>query len=158
MNTKTFLNDVNIALARTNIFKQPNWHWDEKIPIIKDRAYFSNDSSNDSFLAVHFNEVADTMAFTLIDHKSNIWGIHKDNRRGWHLHPVEDPEDHVTIEPLLISEIINRASKVALFHSRASSELIYGRHLERSGVSPRLRAEKHRTPLGVLAPRSREMP
>ncbi len=63
-------------------------------------------------LRFYFNRITGTMAFALIDGQRRIWGIDYDNRRGWHVHPKEDPEDHVGIGPLTVREIVSRLQAV----------------------------------------------
>ena len=64
------------------------------------------------FLRFYFNEISGTIAFALIEKNQRIWGIDYDNRRGWHLHPEENPTRHVDISQLAISEIISRLHEV----------------------------------------------
>lgn len=59
------------------------------------------------FLQVYFNELTGTIAFALIEDEKRLWGIDFDNIRGWHLHPLENPESHSNINPMTVEEIIN---------------------------------------------------
>jgi hypothetical protein len=63
-------------------------------------------------LRFYFNEVTGTTAFALIEKEGRIWGIDYDNRRGWHLHPVEDPATHIATDLLRVSEIVSRLQDV----------------------------------------------
>ncbi len=47
-----------------------------------------------------------TLSFTLLLNNERIWGLDKDNRIGWHIHPLENPKAHEPIEPKSVSEII----------------------------------------------------
>ena len=47
-----------------------------------------------------------TLSFTLLYNDERIWGLDKDNRIGWHIHPIGNPKDHEPIQPKSISEII----------------------------------------------------
>lgn len=58
------------------------------------------------FLQVYFNEVTETIAFALIENDLRIWGIDFDKIRGWHLHPLKNPECHINTEKRTIKEII----------------------------------------------------
>lgn len=58
-------------------------------PILKCRIYL-----NDSFINVFFNEDTGTVAFTLVKGNRRIFGVDKDSLRGWHKHPVENPQAH----------------------------------------------------------------
>ena len=62
----------------------------------------------------YFNEVTGTLAFALIENQQRIWGIDFDNRRGWHLHPIEKPADHIPIEPLAVPEIVMHLQRALL--------------------------------------------
>lgn len=75
-------------------------------PIVSGRAYLV--WAVDRFLEFYFNEKTGTMAFTLIEGQRRIWGIDRDNIRGWHLHPLENPAEHVEIKALSVSKIIAR--------------------------------------------------
>ncbi|HBE44908.1 MAG TPA: hypothetical protein DDW17_05490 [Deltaproteobacteria bacterium] len=57
-------------------------------------------------LQVYFNEITRTTAFALIEEDKRIWGVDFDHIRGWHLHPVGNPESHQTINSMTIEEII----------------------------------------------------
>ncbi|MDY6863908.1 MAG: hypothetical protein SV062_13095 [Thermodesulfobacteriota bacterium] len=63
-------------------------------------------------LHVYFNEITKTTAFALIEEDKRIWGVDFDNIRGWHLHPVENPESHQTVNSMTIEEIIKTLAKV----------------------------------------------
>ena len=70
---------------------------------------------DDLFLRFYFNELTQTIAFALIrenDEKQRIWGIDRDNRRGWHEHPVDAPADHRPIEPVPVAQIVARLRDV----------------------------------------------
>ena len=79
-------------------------------PVVSGRAYVAAEV----FLKFYFNEKTGTMAFALIRDRGRIWGIDRDNIRGWHLHPPENPMEHVGIEPLSVSEIVERLRAVLL--------------------------------------------
>lgn len=73
-------------------------------PTVRINAFVSGRS--DCFLRSYFNQTTGTIAFALIEQQQRIWGIDCDNRRGWHKHPLQDPEEHVKSDPLSIQEII----------------------------------------------------
>jgi len=79
-------------------------------PIVNGRAYLTLGA--DQFLEFYFNEKTGTMAFALIEGQRRIWGIDRDNIRGWHLHPLENPAEHVEIKALSVSKIIARLAAV----------------------------------------------
>ena len=72
----------------------------------------NNSLENNFFLQVYFNAQTETTAFALIKEDKRAWGIDFDSIRGWHLHPVENPDDHLIIETKTIKEIIAHLAKV----------------------------------------------
>lgn len=64
----------------------------------------------DRFLQIYFNEETGTTAFALIEENKRIWGIDYDNIKGWHLHPIENPESHIDISEISVEEIIKALS------------------------------------------------
>ncbi len=58
------------------------------------------------FLQIYFNEQTGTTAFALIEEGKRIWGIDFDNIRGWHIHPIKNPEGHYEISPMRLEDII----------------------------------------------------
>jgi hypothetical protein len=58
------------------------------------------------FLEVYFNERTQTLAVAWIVEEQRTWGIDRDNLRGWHRHPAENPEDHQAISAMSIEAII----------------------------------------------------
>lgn len=58
------------------------------------------------FLQIYFNEQTGTTAFALIQEGKRIWGIDFDNMRGWHLHPIGNPEGHCKMASVTIEDII----------------------------------------------------
>ncbi|WP_251964099.1 hypothetical protein [Salinibacter ruber] len=47
-----------------------------------------------------------TTAFALIEDEQRIWGVDYDDLRGWHVYPVDDPDQHRDIDPMTPSEIV----------------------------------------------------
>jgi hypothetical protein len=108
MDVKSFTRELLAALAENQHFERVALQTEG--PIANGYAYLREDF----FLRFYFNEVTGTLAFALIERDARIWGIDCDNRRGWHLHPAEHPDEHVDIEPLSVSEIIERLQRVLL--------------------------------------------
>jgi hypothetical protein len=77
-------------------------------PTVNCRAFLNEGK----FLSFYFNQVTDTQAFALIDGNLRIWGFDYDNLRGWHLHPVENPDHHQPIEEQTITEIVDKFKHV----------------------------------------------
>ena len=102
MDVKRFADELLVALSATGLFRHVSLQTEG--PIASGRAFLPG--SADRFLRIYFNEATGTMAFALISNQQRIWGVDFDNRRGWHLHPIESPEKHVAIAPQSISEIV----------------------------------------------------
>jgi len=102
MNTSSFVQDLLMALATlplvTKVDLQPEG------PVVRGRAFVNPEL----FLSFYFNSVTQTQAFALIKHDQRIWGIDFDAVRGWHLHPVNDPTNHLPIEPLSVPAIVEQ--------------------------------------------------
>ena len=79
--------------------------------ILKGRAILKKNR----FLQIYFNELTGTTAVALIEKDKRIWGIDYDNMRGWHLHPLENPETHYSIDKKTIEEIIKTLLEVWSF-------------------------------------------
>jgi hypothetical protein len=71
---------------------------------VRGRARFGGDL----FLAFYYNQVTGTQAFALVRNEQRLWGIDYDNLRGWHEHPLEQPELHIILEAQTITLIIKR--------------------------------------------------
>lgn len=63
-------------------------------------------------LSVFFNEAFFILSFCLIYKNKRIWAIDKDNRVGWHEHPLENPNKHKPIREMTINQIIDSFDKV----------------------------------------------
>jgi len=66
----------------------------------------------DRFLQVYLNERIGTTAFALIEEDQRIWGIDYDDLRGWHVHPVDQPDQHQSIEPKTPGEVVTAPEEV----------------------------------------------
>lgn len=73
-------------------------------PTVRGRAHFGGNL----FLAFYYNQVTGTQAFALVRDEQRIWGIDYDNLRGWHEHPVGQPEAHIILEAQTIYSVIQR--------------------------------------------------
>lgn len=82
-----------------------------EIFILKGRIYCKRDST---FIEVYFNEQTGTQAFALISKEKRVWGIDFDNIRGWHEHPVGNPEDHKSESAKEVNEIIKKLNEIYL--------------------------------------------
>ena len=63
-------------------------------------------------LSVFFNEAFFIISFNLIFRNKRIWAIDRDNRVGWHEHPIENPIEHKPIDELTINQIVDSFDKV----------------------------------------------
>ena len=63
-------------------------------------------------LKIFFNESFYIIAFSLIYKNKRIWSIDRDNRVGWHLHPLNNTNKHELINQMTISEIIEAFDEV----------------------------------------------
>jgi hypothetical protein len=108
MDVRAFADELLRALADTGLFERVALRTEG--PIADGHAHVHEGL----FLRFYFNEVTGTIAFALIEKRQRIWGIDYDNRRGWHLHPVDNPTHHIGIEPLSVSDIVARLQNVLL--------------------------------------------
>ncbi|MBM3127869.1 MAG: hypothetical protein FJ009_04445 [Chloroflexi bacterium] len=76
-------------------------------PIARGRAFVNPEI----FLSFYFNQATQTQAFALIKQEQRIWGIDFDAWRGWHLHPIDAPTNHLPIEPPDIPSIIQSLAR-----------------------------------------------
>lgn len=100
MDVRDFASELLRALATVEAIEQVTLH--SEGPVVSGQAYVSAEM----FLEFYFNEETGTIAFALIRSRNRIWGIDRDNIRGWHLHPLESPREHVEIERLSVSEVV----------------------------------------------------
>ncbi len=108
MDVRAFADELLRALADTGLFERVALQTEG--PVASGYAYVREDL----FLRFYFNESTGTIAFALIENQQRIWGIDYDNRRAWHLHPADNPAEHVKIEPLSVSEVVVRLQNVLL--------------------------------------------
>ena len=108
MDVKNFANELLTALADIDHFK--NVALQAEGPIASGYAYLHDEF----FLRFYFNEVTGTIAFALVENQQRIWGVDYDNRRGWHIHPFENPTKHEATPPLTIPEIVGLLEAVLL--------------------------------------------
>ncbi len=105
MDVNRFLQQLLEELSHLPFVK--NLDLNTEVFVIKGRVLLENNF----FLQVYFNARTKTTAFALIIEEKRKWGIDFDSIRGWHLHPVENPDDHLVIEPKTIKEIIAHLEK-----------------------------------------------
>ncbi len=105
MDVNWFLRQLLEQLSRLPFVK--NLDLNTEVFVVKGRVFLDHNF----FLQVYFNGRTETTAFALIKEEKRTWGIDFDSIRGWHLHPVENPDAHLVIEPKTIAEIIDHLEK-----------------------------------------------
>lgn len=63
-------------------------------------------------LSVFFNESFYIISFSLIFRNKRIWAIDRDNRVGWHIHPIENSNAHEPIDEMTIKQIVEAFDEV----------------------------------------------
>jgi hypothetical protein len=106
MDLKAFLAELVTSLARLDFVASLDLR--TEVFTIKGRVHLTQRG----FLEVYFNERTQTVAVAWIEAERRKWGIDRDNLRGWHRHPVENPEDHQAIPAMSIHEIIKELGEV----------------------------------------------
>jgi len=67
---------------------------------------------DERLLQVYFNEHTGTTAFALIENEQRLWGADYDSLRGWHVHPVERPNEHRNTAPMTPNEVVEALEEV----------------------------------------------
>ena len=106
MELKVFLAELVTSLARLDFVTSLELR--TEVFTVKGRVHFTQRG----FLEVYFNERTQTVAVAWIEAERRRWGIDRDNLRGWHRHPLENPEDHQAISAMSIQEIIKELGEV----------------------------------------------
>jgi hypothetical protein len=58
------------------------------------------------FLELYYNEKTQTLAIAWIADGQRKWSIDRDNLRGWHWHPLQNPDEHQPIPAANIRDIL----------------------------------------------------
>ena len=106
MDIRAFVEELLDALAGVEEVEQITLRTEG--PVVSGRAYLRGGM----FLSFYHNEETGTIAFALIKGQDRMWGIDCDSIRGWHLHPLEAPDQHVAISSLDMSDIIQQLIQV----------------------------------------------
>jgi hypothetical protein len=64
------------------------------------------------FLEIYFNEQTQTLAIAWIANGQCKWGIDRDNWRGWHRHPLQNPDEHQPISEVSLRDIVLELAEV----------------------------------------------
>ncbi len=102
MDVVTFVSELLNSLALLETVQDITSHAEG--PTVRGRAQFVGNL----FLAFYYNQITGTQAFAWVRDEQRLWGIDYDNLRGWHEHPLGQPEQHVILEAQTISSIIKR--------------------------------------------------
>jgi hypothetical protein len=100
MTTSDFANILLASLGKLPQIQRVDLHTEGSI--VSGRAFIDNAI----FLSFYFNQTTTTQAFALVKGTNRIWGIDFDDIRGWHLHPIGSPQDHMPIQAQNIPGII----------------------------------------------------
>lgn len=65
-----------------------------------------------TFIQVFSNLTTKTLAYTLIKESKRIYGIDRDNIRGWHEHPFEDPTTHRKCDEVSFRHFLDEVKKL----------------------------------------------
>ena len=106
MDVVTFVSELLKGLASLETVQDVTSHAEG--PTVRGRAQFEGGL----YLAFYYNQATGTQAFALVRNELRLWGIDYDNLRGWHEHPLGQPELHVILETQTISSIIKRLQGV----------------------------------------------
>ena len=105
MELKGFLSDLVSSLARLDFVSSIDLR--TEVCTVKGRVHFTDRG----FLEVYFNEQTQTVAVAWIEGEQRKWGIDRDNLRGWHRHPLENPTGHEAISTMSIDDIIKELAE-----------------------------------------------
>ena len=65
-----------------------------------------------TFIQVFSNNTTKTLAYTLIRESKRIYGIDRDNIRGWHEHPSEDPTTHRKCDVVIFKHFLENVKEL----------------------------------------------
>jgi hypothetical protein len=102
MNVITFVSELLNGLSSFETV--PSVTSQAEGPTVRGRAQFEKDL----FLAFYYNQVTGTQAFALVQGEKRIWGIDYDKVRGWHEHPIGQPDLHLNLEAQTINSVLQR--------------------------------------------------
>ncbi len=102
MDLNSFLSEVFSASANLDFVK--NIDVNTEIFLTKGKINLLDGS----FLKFYYNSKTNVLSFAWIKEEKRIWGFDSDFIKGWHLHPLENPNDHIAQEQHSISEIISQ--------------------------------------------------
>jgi hypothetical protein len=106
MELKTFLAELVSSLTLLDFVVSVDIR--TEVFTLKGRIHFKEAG----FLEVYFNEQTQTVAVAWVEGEQRRWGIDRDNLRGWHRHPLGNPEDHQVIPAMSIRDIIKEVGEV----------------------------------------------
>lgn len=107
MDLETFEYEVRSALANLEYVQEVNISPRTPISlkgIVKMRCDYT--------LSIFYNASFFVLSFSLIFEQNRIWGVDRDNRIGWHIHPLSDPDWHQPTDEKSVVEIISLFDEV----------------------------------------------
>lgn len=101
MDLKSFLSEVFSESSKLNFVK--NIEVNTEIFLTKGRINLLDES----FLKFYYNSKTEVLSFAWIKNEKRIWGFDSDSIKGWHMHPLENPNYHLAKEPHSVAEIFS---------------------------------------------------
>jgi len=90
----TFLKDVLDACEKSRIVSEIKTQVFDNV-VLKVRIFLKK---KNVFIDVFFNSDTDRIAYALIMNNKRIFGA--DNTGGWHVHPIDNPQEHINREEM----------------------------------------------------------
>lgn len=97
----------NIEAAKDQYFP------DGTLVVLKERVIFLKIRilvTEKLFIDIYYNSANNRTDYALINDKKRIFGC--DNVGDWHIHPLENPEEHRKCDEPTVEEIFERAKKI----------------------------------------------
>ena len=89
MELNLFLSEVFSASSNLNFVK--NIEVTTEIFLTKGRIFLLDGS----FLKFYYNSKTEVLSFAWIKEEKRIWGFDSDFVKGWHMHPLDNPNFHL---------------------------------------------------------------
>ncbi len=107
MDVNQFLSELNVSLAGLEFVDKVEIE-QRSVTYVKVKVTLKPKG----FLSIWYNTVRRTQSFSIILENSRKWSFDFDNRVGWHEHPIENPNLHISSKSKTIPEIIEKLTKV----------------------------------------------
>lgn len=106
MDIRQFQAELTSALSRLDYVQSIDF-WLEEESFIKGKVFLKRNYILEVRFSIYDRLYSYTLSFALIFENDRIWGLDKDNKIGWHVHPLNNPEIHDPITEKSVSEIID---------------------------------------------------